>query len=249
LKLKIVRLRRINLNQITNKEIREKLFELADSKYKEFHSSLCPNVDNIIGVRTPVLRSYAKELAKEIDADEYLKNADNQYYEEILLQGMIIGRITKNKNIGDYIKYIDEFVPKIYNWAICDIFCADLKVTEKNLEYVWKYIQKYLSSNKEFELRFAIVMMLDYYIKEDYIDEVLKKLDKIKNKEYYVQMAIAWAISIAFIKFPDQTMEYLKNNSLDNFTYNKAIQKIIESYRVDDRTKEQLRKMKRNIKK
>ncbi len=237
------------MKQITNKEIREKLFELADPKYKEFHSSLCPNVDNILGVRTPVLRNYAKELAKEIDADEYLKNADNQYYEEILLQGMIIGRITRNKNIGEYIKYIDEFVPKIYNWAICDIFCADLKVTEKNLEYMWKYIQKYLSTNKEFELRFAIVMMLDYYIKEEYIDEVLKKLDKIKNKEYYVQMAIAWAVSIAFIKFQDQTMEYLKNNSLDDFTYNKAIQKIIESYRVDDRTKEQLRKMKRNIKK
>lgn len=233
------------MNQINNEEIRKKIIELSDEKYKEFHSSLCPNTDNIIGVRVPVLRKFAKELLKEINWQEYLEKAWDEYYEEVMLQGMIIGLASKNKNINEIIKYIDNFVPKIDNWAVCDTFCAELKITDKNLEYMWKYIQKYIKSEKEFELRFAIVMMLDYYINEEYIDEVIKILDNIKNKEYYVQMAIAWTISVAFVKFEDRTMKYLNNNSLDDFTYNKSIQKIIESYRVNEKTKEKLKKMKR----
>ncbi len=233
------------MNQINNEEIRKKIIELSDEKYKKFHSSLCPNTDNIIGVRVPVLRKFAKELLKEINWQEYLEKAWDEYYEEVMLQGMIIGLASKNKNINEIIKYIDNFVPKIDNWAVCDTFCAGLKITDKNLEYMWKYIQKYIKSEKEFELRFAIVMMLDYYINEEYIDEVIKILDNIKNKEYYVQMAIAWTISVAFVKFEDRTMKYLNNNSLDDFTYNKSIQKIIESYRVNEKTKEKLKKMKR----
>ena len=233
------------MNQINNEEIRRKIIELSDEKYKEFHSSLCPNTDNIIGVRVPVLRKFAKELLKEIDWQEYLEKAWDEYYEEVMLQGMIIGLASKNKNINEIIKYIDNFVPKIDNWAVCDTFCAGLKITDKNPEYMWRYIQKYIKSEKEFELRFAIVMMLDYYINEEYIDEVIKILDNIKNKEYYVQMAIAWTISVAIVKFEDRTMKYLNNNSLDDFTYNKSIQKIIESYRVNEKTKGKLKKMKR----
>lgn len=230
---------------MNNETIRKRIIELSDEKYKKFSSSLCPNNDNIIGVRVPILRKFAKELLKENDWKYYLENAWNEYYEEIMLQGMIIGIISKKENIDEVIKYIDEFIPKIDNWGVCDTFCAGLKVTEKNLEYMWNYIQKYIKSEKEFEIRFAIVMMLDYYLKDDYIDEVLKILDSIKSKEYYVQMAIAWTISIAFIKFEDKTMSYLNNNSLDDFTYNKSIQKIIESYRVNEKTKEKLKEMKR----
>lgn len=228
-----------------NETIRKRIIELADSKYKDFHSSLCPNTNNIIGVRIPILRNLAKELIKEINWQDYLDNAWDNYYEEVMLQGMIIALISQKQDIDIIIKYIDNFVPKIDNWAMCDTFCTGLKITEKNLEYMWKYIQKYIKSNKEFEIRFAVVMMLDYFIKEEYIDNVLEILNSIKNKKYYVQMAIAWAISIAFIKFKDKTMKFLENNLLDDFTYNKSIQKIIESYRVDEEIKEKLRKMKR----
>lgn len=228
-----------------NKEIREELIKLSDEKYREFHSSLCPNTNNIMGVRIPKLRNFAKKLLKEIDWKEYLSNAWNDYYEEIMLQGMIIGLVSKKENIDEFIPYINEFVPKIDNWAICDTFCAGLKITEKNLEYIWNYLQKYFVSDKEFEIRFAVVMLLDYYLKEEYIDDVLKILNNIKSNEYYVEMAIAWAISIAFIKFERKTMAFLENNSLSDFTYNKSIQKIIESYRVDEKNKEKLKKMKR----
>lgn len=223
-------------------EVRKKIFELADEKYKEFHSGLCPNTNNIIGVRVPILRNYAKELSNG-DFRKYLENASNDYYEEIMLQGMVIG-IAKME-LEERIEYITKFIPKIDNWAVCDVFCAGLKFTNKNKKEVWELLQKYLNSNKEFELRFMIVMMLDFYITEEYIDEVIKILDTIKHNGYYVKMAIAWTISVAYIKYPNITMKYLKNNTLDDFTYNKALQKIIESYRVNDNDKNIIRKMKR----
>lgn len=223
-------------------EVRRKIFELADSDYKEFHSKLCPNTNNIVGVRVPILRNYAKELSKG-DFIEYLENAENDYYEEIMLQGMIIG-IAK-MDIEERLKYIKKFIPKIDNWAICDTFCAGLKFVNRNREIVWQFLQKYINSKKEFELRFAIVMILDFYITDEYISDVINILDSIKHEGYYVKMAVAWAISIAYIKYPKITMKYLENNKLDDFTYNKALQKIIESYRVSNEEKEILKKMKK----
>lgn len=223
--------------------IREKIFELADEKYKDFHGGLCPGVNNIVGVRVPILRNYAKELIKKYELNEILENLKNDYYEEVLLEGMLIG--LAKIDVKQRIEYIKAFIPKIDNWAVCDVTCAGLKFANKNKQIVWDLLQEYLKSNSEFELRFAIVMMLDYYITDDYINKVLEELNQIEHSGYYVKMAVAWAISICFIKYPAQTEPIIKKNSLDNFTHNKAIQKIIESYRVDENTKEKLRKLKR----
>lgn len=143
------------------------------------------------------------------------------------------------------IKDIEKFVPKIDNWAVCDTFCAGLKIIKKYPEDFWEFIGKYLKSDKEFEIRFAIVMILDYYINDKYIEEVLEILNNIKHEGYYVKMAVAWTVSICYIKFPKRTMKFLKECNLDNFTYNKSIQKIIESYRVENEDKEILKKMKK----
>lgn len=226
------------------KEIKKKLQELSDTKYKEFHSSLCPGTENIIGVRVPILRNYAKELFSVQNWKETIKQIDNQYYEEIMLQGMLIGQ-AKKENIEIVLKYIEEYVSKIDNWAICDVFCAGLKITQKYKEEMWNFIQKHLKSDKEFEIRFAIVMILDYYIEEEYIKKDLEILDKITHEGYYVKMAIAWAISVCLIKFYDETIKYLQDCNLDNWTYNKAIQKALESYRITNEQKEFLRKMKK----
>ena len=150
--------------------IKQELKKLQDRKYKEFHSSLCPGVNNIIGVRVPVLRSYAKELIKQYDIKELLKNIDDEYYEEIMLQGILIG--LSKENIEFVLEYIESFIPKINNWAVCDTFCAGLKVTKKNKEKMWDFIIKYLNSDKEFELRFSIVMILDYYIEQEKLEKV-----------------------------------------------------------------------------
>lgn len=224
--------------------IREKIYGLADEKYKQFHSSLCPGVNNLVGVRVPVLRKYAKELVGKYNLKEILRNLQGDYYEEILLEGMLIGMA--QIDVEQRIQYIKKFVPKIDNWAICDTTCAGLKFTKSNREIVWELIQKYLKSDKEFEQRFAVVMMIDFYITEDYIDLVLKGLEQVNNEAYYVKMAVAWAVSICFIKFPKKTQMLLESNKLDHFTHNKSIQKIIESYRVDKEIKKELRKLKRD---
>lgn len=224
-------------------KIKKELKSLADEKYKEFHSGLCPGTENIIGIRVPVLRNYAKKLAKEYDIKYLLGNIDDEYYEEIMLQGMLIG-LEKDKNIKNILNDMEKFIPKIDNWAICDVFCAGLKFTKKYMNELWEFIQKYLNSDKEFENRFAIVMILDYYITEEYLEKIFEIFDNIKSEKYYVQMAVAWAISICLIKYYERTINYLKTAKIDKFTYNKGIQKALESYRITDERKKELRKMK-----
>ena len=226
------------------KEIKNRLKELSEEKFKKFQSKLCPNVNNILGVRIPVLKKYAEELIKTYEPEILINEIDNEYYEEKMLQGILIGSI-KNKDIYKIQEYISNFVPKIDNWAICDTFCAGLKITKKNLNKMWEFLQKYVKSSKEFEIRFGVVMILDYYITESYLDRNFKIFDSIKSDKYYVQMAVAWAVSICLIKFYDKTIEYLNKCKLDKFTYNKALQKAIESYRITNEQKEELRNMKK----
>lgn len=228
---------------MTNQEIRNKVEELADKKYKEFHTGLCPNSNEIIGVRVPALRNFAKEIVKNENVEVYLKNALGNSYEEILLQGMVLG--LWKTNIENFCTYLEKFIPKINSWAVCDVSVAGFKITKKNMEYMWNFIQKYLKSDKEFELRFGIVMMLDFYITEEYIDKVLEILNNTKHSGYYVKMAVAWTIQVEFVKFPEKTMKLLEKNKIDDWTYNKALQKIIESYRVDENTKTKIKNMKR----
>lgn len=222
--------------------IREQLFNLSEQEYKKFNSRLIPDVDNILGVRLPTLRNIAKRIAKN-DWRSYLSEADNDYFEEIMLQGLVIGYI--KADFEEILEYITIFIPKINNWAVCDSFSASLKITQKNLTQMWKFLQPYLNSQKEFEIRFAVVMLIDNYIKDEYIDEVLSILDKIQHDGYYVKMAVAWALSVCFVKYPEKTMPYFINSNLDNFTYNKALQKTIESFRVDNEAKAKLRSLKR----
>lgn len=226
-----------------NEKIREELLKLSEEKYREFSSRLIPGVDNILGVRLLYLRKIAKSIAKK-DWREYLKSANNTYFEEVMLQGMVIGYV-KDSNIEEILVYIKNFIPKINNWSVCDSFCSGLKITNKNKEIVWEFLKKYLSSEKEYEVRFAVVMLLNYYIDEEYIRKVLKELDKVNHDGYYVKMAVAWAVSMCYVKFEDITLEYLNNNNLDDFTYNKSLQKICESLKIDNERKVLIKSMKR----
>ena len=230
--------------EIKKEDIKKRLKEISDPKYKEFHTNLCPGVNNILGVRIPVLRNYAKQLLKENNIEDLLGILDDKYYEEIMLQGMIIGLSTK-EDMGKILEHTKNFIPKINNWAICDTFCAGLKITKKNEEKMWEFIQEYLSSKEEFYIRFGLVMILDYFIKEEYLQEIFEIFEKVKSDKYYVQMAEAWAISICLIRFYDETIEYLNKCTIDNFTYNKAIQKALESYRINDEQKKFLKSLKK----
>ena len=222
--------------------IRKKLFELQDLKYKEFHSGLCPNVDKIIGIRVPKLKELAKLIAKE-DYKEFLLNVKDEYYEELALHGLVIGYA--QMSIQETFKYLEIFVPKINSWAVCDVACSNLKITKKYLKEMWDFLEKYIKSDKEYEIRFALVMYIEYFITEEFIELIFERIENITNKEYYVQMAIAWLISIAYIKQKEKAMKFIQKNSLDKFTQNKAIQKIRESYRVSEEEKESLKKYKK----
>ncbi|HHY28430.1 MAG TPA: DNA alkylation repair protein [Desulfitobacterium dehalogenans] len=223
-------------------KIKDQLGELAEEEYRVFASGLLPNISNILGVRLPLLRKMAKEITKA-DWREYLKTAREDFFEEIMLQGMVIGCAQCSPE--ERLSTIREFVPKINNWSVCDSFCSGLNFTKENMKLVWEFLQPYARSEEEFEIRFAVVMLLFYYSDKEHIEAVLEILDSIRHEGYYVKMAVAWAVSICFIKLPEQTIPYLQNNHLDDFTHNKSLQKITESYRVDQETKKQIRLMKR----
>lgn len=225
-----------------NLNIRERLIELKEEEYKKFHMKLCTTNYEILGVRIPHIKALAKEIIKQDDLF-FLNNAKSKYYEEVMLQGLVIG--LSKMEIEEKIRYIEEFVPKIDNWAICDSFCSTLKDTKKNETKMWEVIQGYLKSKEEFDLRFAVIMMMDYYLTPKYIEKVLNIVDQIHHEGYYVKMGVAWLISVAYIKDKAKTMKYLLNNNLDKFTYNKGLQKIIESNRVSQEEKEIVRNMKR----
>lgn len=225
------------------KLVREQLFELSEEKYRQFSSSLIPNINNVIGVRLPLLRKLARKLARN-DWRSYLASADNDYFEEVLLQGMVIGYA--DAGLEERLRYVAEHVPKISSWSACDSFCSGLKFAKDHRLHVWEFLQPYLDSGKEYEIRFGAIMLLMYYLDEEYLGRVLQAMDKIRHEGYYVKMAVAWVLSICYTVLPEPTMQYLKNNTLDDFTYNKALQKIIESNRVDEETKKLIRTMKRN---
>lgn len=223
-------------------DLLQNLLSLTDEKYRQFSSQLIPESRPILGVRLPELQKIAKGLARD-DWKGYLTIAKDDSFEEVMLQGLVIGYI--KADLAVVWARVKNFIPKINNWSLCDSFCANLKIVKKNKEQVWPFLQEYLYSSQPFAVRFGVVLLLDYYLTEEYISLVLECLDKIKKEDYYVQMAVAWALSIAYIKFPELTLTYLKKSSLDDFTYNKALQKIIESKRVSQDDKVKIKKMKR----
>ena len=226
--------------------IKKKLLELSEPEYQVFSSKLIPNINNVLGIRIPLLRKLARELykSKEFNLRAFLEIHDNEYMEFTMLQGILIG--LKKTETNEFFKDISNFVPKIDNWAVCDIFCASLKQTNKFKEECFEFIQKYLKSTKEYELRFGVVMLLTYYIDDEYIDRTLSILTKLEHEGYYAQMAIAWAISICYVKFFNQTHNIVKDASIPPEILKRTVRKVIESLRPTKEEKEFLRDFLKN---
>ena len=228
-----------------NKEaIREQLLACAEPDYRAFSAKLLPTLEpsRILGVRLPMLRKMAKQLAKS-DWRAYLAAAGDDSFEEVMLQGLVIGCV--RAELDDVLPYVAAFVPKIDNWSVCDSFCNGLKCFNDHKERGWTFLQPYFASDAEYEVRFAVVMLISFYIEPAYLKRIFPLLDQIKQEGYYVKMAVAWALSICYIKQPEATIPYLRHNGLDDFTYNKTLQKITESLRVAPETKALIRGMKR----
>ena len=215
-----------------------------DNGYKAFYEKLVPGVHNVRGVRSPIIKQIAKEIVKE-DYDSFLEERSFDYYEEKILYGLVIGNL--KLPFEKVAKHIIEFIPVIDNWAVCDSFCASLKITIKNKDAMWRLLERYFNSNEEYELRFAVVMLMDYYIEPLYIDRVLVVLADVNHNGYYVKMSVAWAVSTAFVKEREKTLKFICSDSLDSWTRNKSLQKIRESYRVSNEDKLLLKQMKNNM--
>lgn len=217
--------------------VREKLFENRDLPYKQFHSKLVPTIDSdkIIGVRIPQLRKMGKQLEDN--------NFSWDYYEEVMLHGFYIGYA--KLSYEERILLLDEFVPKIDNWAVCDCVCSTLKFVNKNKADFLQYLGKYTKSDKEYEIRFALVMLMNYYIDDEYSDMAIDYFSGVKSDFYYVNMAAAWALSVAFIKYESKVMPLIENVNLTKEIHNMTISKIRDSFRVDKETKQYLKTLRR----
>lgn len=231
------------INKDNYSEFLSYLKSLGDEKYRNFHGSLVKDTDSyIIGVRIPVLRSVAKDILKG-DVESFLASSGREYYEEIMLRGLVTAQIKGSyKEIADR---VDGFIDYIDNWAVCDTFCSTLKCIKKFPEEFFGHINTYLKSENLWAKRVGLVLMMNYYLTDEYIDRVLERVDKIQSSEYYVQMGKAWLLATAFAKYRDKTLDFLKSGEFDNKTFNMTVQKCVDSYRVSKEDKEYLKTLRR----
>ena len=222
------------------KSIIEELYKLQDKKYQELQYKIIPNVDNIIGVRTPELRKLAKEKVKANDYKSFLEELPHKYFDENQLHAFIISEI---KDYDECINYTNKFLPYIDNWATCDQMSP--KVFKKNLDKLLLEIKKWIKSKETYTIRFGIGMLMQYFLDNNFKVEYLDAVSKIKSNKYYVNMMIAWYFATALAKQYNETISYIENNKLDKWTHNKTIQKAIESYRITDKQKQYLRTLKK----
>ncbi len=219
--------------------VRQQLEALADPNYRAFQQTLLPGVDDLLGVRLPELRRLARLIAKD-DWRGYLAVAPSDSFEERMLQGMVIG--CAKADCTELLAYTAAFVPVIDNWSVCDSFCSGLKLPRQYPQEVWDFLQPYLSAAQTYPLRFGVVMLLLYYLDSSHIECVLTLLDAAWTETHYARMAVAWAVSMCFARFPERTMRYLtQQHTLDPETYRRALQKIVESHCVEEDWKRQIR--------
>lgn len=229
------------MEKVTRKQVLEEMCLFRDRKYAAFQGSLLPGVDSIMGVRLPRLRAIAKGLAKK-DWEEWFFAAEDEWYEETMLRGLTVAYA--KLECRERLDYLRRFVPDIDNWAVCDCVAGTIKEARGYPEVYLEFLRPYLASEREFEARFGAVMLLSHFVKKEYLEQAVSCLESVRQKDYYARMAVAWAISEYFAAFPKEMLAYLQGgHHLDEFTYKKALQKILESFRVDQETKRIIREM------
>ena len=222
-------------------EIRKRLFKLQDKKYSDFQCRLIPTLESttIIGVRTPELRRYAKELVKQKDIQNFLSFLPHQYFEENQLHAFIISEIKDNKQC---LEELNRFLPFVDNWATCDQLSP--KVFKKNRSELIDQIKQWVCSDKTYMVRFGIGMLLEHFLDDDFDSIYLEMVSKISSTEYYIRMMIAWYFATALAKQYTKALPYIEEQRLDIWTHNKTIQKAVESRRITLEQKEYLRRLK-----
>lgn len=222
-------------------EIRKKLFELQDKKYRDFQCRLIPTLESttIIGVRTPELRRYAKELVKQKEMQNFLHFLPHQYFEENQLHAFMISEIKDNKQC---LEELNQFLPFVDNWATCDQLSP--KVFKKNRSELIDQIKQWVCSDRTYTVRFGIGMLLEHFLDDDFDPIYLEMVSKISSEEYYIRMMVAWYFATALAKQYTKALPYIEEQRLDIWTHNKTIQKAVESRRITLEQKEYLKCLK-----
>ena len=226
-----------------NTFVNERLLALADSDYKAFNKKIIPTNYEILGIRMPAMKKLAKELAGNPDVGIYLENAEYTTYEHILLYGLVLGQL-KGASLDTVFRYLDPLILKFDNWAHVDTIVSAPRIFRKYPDEVFAHYLPLKTHEGEFTKRTFVIFLMDYFMDETRIDTALKHLPEVPQGQYYVDMAIAWAISVGLVKFYDKTLPMLEQRTFSKFVHNKAIQKARESYRITPETKEYLNKMK-----
>ncbi|MDO5540481.1 MAG: DNA alkylation repair protein [Eubacteriales bacterium] len=223
-------------------QITRRLFEMQDLKYRDFNAKLIPDTDKekVIGVRSPQLKSLAKEMQKSGYWEEFLQELPHSYQEENVLHGYIIGSM--KADISVVLNYLEVFLPYIENWAVCDVISP--KIFKKYPEMVYDRIKVWLKSEHTYTVRFGVVSLLQFYLDEQFRPEMLDLVADIHREEYYINMAIAWYYSIALVKQYETALPLIESRTLAPWIQNKSIQKAVESYRISDEKKAYLRTLK-----
>ncbi|MDE5792216.1 MAG: DNA alkylation repair protein [Oscillospiraceae bacterium] len=222
--------------------IQKKLLSLQDMEYRDFNAKLIPNIDkdSIIGVRTPELRKFAKELAKSEKVSAFFKALPHQYFEENQLHAFLISEM---KDYDKAIAELTRFLPYVDNWATCDQLRP--KIFRKYSDRLIEEVRKWIVSDKMYTIRFGIGMLMRWYLDEYFKLEYLNLVAEVQSEEYYVNMMRAWYFATALAKQYDAAVRIIEENQLDTWTHNKTIQKARESYRISDEQKEYLKTLKR----
>lgn len=222
--------------------IQKRLLELSDEKNADFSAKLTPGIDRekFLGVRIPASRKLAKEIIKENEHKDFLNSLPHKYYDENILHSILISEI---KDYDECIKYVDEFLPYVDNWAVCDTMSP--KAFKNKHERLMNDILRWVDSDQTYTIRFGLKMLMAHFLDNDFKNEYLKIPAKIKSDEYYINMMIAWFYATALAKQWDSTIVYIENGVLDKWVHNKAIQKARESYRITAEQKEYLKSLKK----
>ena len=238
--------------------IRRELEEQAEEKYRIFSSSLLPEVHNMLGVRLPYLRKMARRLVKEEGWRVWLDDAltsptAGEYFEEIMLQGMVIGCAKFEGEAASQwrqrAELVRSFVPKIDNWSVCDSFCVGLAALAEDKRALKEFLTPYVASVREFEVRFAVVMMLDHFTDSADLPWLLDNLNNARHSGWYARMGTAWALSVLYVRWPEQVWSYLTADQPDAEILALALRKILESRRVTGEERERVRCLRDKMKK
>lgn len=223
--------------------IKEELHKLKNDSYMSFAKSLIPGIqETVLGIRNPDLKTLAKTLVKNKEYEDFLKELPHEYHEENLLHGYILSYLKVSQD--ELFDLADIFLPYVTNWAVCDTMVRGSKAFTKNLDKLFFKVKEWINTDSVYHIRFGVINLMSYFLKDKYINEVIDLALSIKKDDYYINMSLSWLNATALIDYYDEFKSLLVNKSFNTFVHNKSIQKAIESFRIKDNLKEELKTLK-----